>query len=517
MNPIIHLSCDPEHDVRRDPRRGAISALLGAALWVSPAVVNGQPQPPPTTTPAPAATTTPAPAATTTPTPAPVPESGFFFGGVGRVVAATDAEMGPGRDADIVLRGSRLDESTYIQMDLERQDHWESTGATTRVAVRLVVDAPTLHYNNARPWNINMSVRNAFVEERDLGVKGLSVWVGSRLYRGDNAELLDFWPLDWLNTLGGGVRYDLPSKRTYFAAHAGVNRPLSPYYLQTVERPPALNQPGAANVNLLDRQRLITSFKASHTVPVGEKGGVKGVLYGELHQLPSGTRETAEAGVVERLPHDAGYVVGAQISPFTGVDNGHVHAFLRYAGDLAAYGEFGAPTQPAPDGTARGAHELLFTLSGNYETGPLGLMAAGYVRSFRNASEQLDFADLDEGIFLVRPHLYLRDWGGVAVEASYQAQRRGKVPPPAEAGAEGAHPAASHHSASLVRLGLVPFLNAAGKGDFKRPQLRFIWLVTRRDEGAKALYPQDDVFSQRTWEHFIGLNVEWNIKASPAF
>ncbi|WP_438043980.1 carbohydrate porin [Sorangium sp. So ce128] len=537
--------------------RNLVCALLGAALCASPAVVHGQPLPPPTTpTPspgaAPADATAPPPetpaaaepaegaapapdaggaepaAAAIAPsqqpqqkeertTPPAPPESGFFFGGVGRAVAAMDGDGGPGRDADIVLRGSRLDESTFVQLDLERQDYWESTGATTRVAVRLAIDAPTLHYNNARPWNINTSLRNAFVEERDLGVKGLSVWIGSRLYRGDNSELLDFWPLDWLNTLGGGVRYDLPSKRTYFAAHAGINRPLTPYYLQTVERSPALNQPGTANVNLLDRQRLISSFKASHTVPVGEKGGVKGVLYGEVHQLPSGTRETAEAGVYERLPRDSGYVIGAQVSPFTGVNNGHLHLFLRYAGDLAAHGEFGTPTQPAPDGTASGAHELMFTMSGNYETGMLGLMASGYIRSFRNASEPFDFADLDEGIFVVRPHFYLRDWGGIAVEASYQAQRRGRVPPPAEPAAPGAHAAASHHSASLVRFGLVPFLNAAGKGDFKRPQFRFIWLVTRRDEGAKALYPQDDVFSQRTWEHFIGLNVEWNIKASPAF
>ncbi|WP_044986000.1 carbohydrate porin [Sorangium cellulosum] len=531
--------------------RSLACALLGAALCAAPSVAKGQPLPPPTApdqapeatdppaeTPAaaaPAQGAAPAPDAGGTgaaavppsqqpvqkeepsaPPPPPV-ESGFFFGAVSRAVAATDAELGPGRDADIVLRGSRLDESTFIQLDLERQDYWESTGATTRAAVRLVVDAPVLHYNNARPWNVNMSVRNAFVEERDLGVKGLSVWIGSRLYRGDNSELLDFWPLDWLNTLGGGVRYDLPSKRTYFAAHAGVNRPLTPYYLQTVERAPALNQPGTANVNLLDRQRLITSFKASHTVPVGEKGGVKGILYGELHQLPSGTRETAEAGVYERLPRDSGYVIGAQISPFTGVDNGHLHLFLRYAGDLAAHGEFGTPTQPAPDGTASGAHELMFTMSGNYETGKLGLMASGYVRSFRNASEQFDFADLDEGIFVVRPHYYIRDWGGIAVEASYQAQRRGRVPPPADPAAPGAHPGASHHSASLVRFGLVPFLNAAGKGDFKRPQLRFIWLMTRRDEGAKALYPQDDVFSKRTWEHFFGLNVEWIFKASPAF
>ncbi len=43
------------------------------------------------------------------------------------------------------------------------------------------------------------------------------------MYRGDDIYLLDFWPLDNLNTLGGGLAYtfldDLDVK-----LHAGVNQ-----------------------------------------------------------------------------------------------------------------------------------------------------------------------------------------------------------------------------------------------------------------------------------------------------
>lgn len=63
----------------------------------------------------------------------------------------------------------------------------------------------------------------------------------------------------------------------------------------------------------------------------------------------------------------------------------------------------------------------------------------------------------------------------------------------------------------------MPFLNAGGKGDLTRPQFRLIWILTRRDEGAKALYPRDDLFSQRTWEQFIGLGVEWEYKTNTVF
>ena len=37
----------------------------------------------------------------------------------------------------------------------------------------------------------------------------------------------------------------------------------------------------------------------------------------------------------------------------------------------------------------------------------------------------------------------------------------------------------------------------------------FIYQATFRDAGARALYPQDDVFNLRKVSHFIGLGAEW--------
>lgn len=507
--------------------------LLTTAICLSPSFAAGQSTPNATGIPGSGPEAAPAPAAAPSTEaakeapkkreeqakkePPSVPESGFFFGSNGRAVAGTNPDLSAPRDADIVRWGSRLDETTYLQMDVQRQDYWPSTGATTRGVVLLAVQGPIFHYNN--DWNIRMAVRNLFVEERDLGEKGLSVWIGSRMYRGDYSDLLDFWPLDWLNTVGGGVRYELPSKLTYFAVHGGVNQPNTRFFFQAVDREPSLNRPGMTPVNILDRQRILSSFKVSHTIPTGPKSSVKGVLYGEAHATPSGEREKDEEtpGVNEDLPADSGYVVGVQLSAYTEKNKNHMHLFVRYAGGMAAFGELGTPSQLGPDGTSAGARDLRVTWSGNLETGPLGLMVAGYVRSFRNASPEFDDDDLDEGIVMARPHFYIRDWVGVAAEASYQAQQRGGVPPPADPVGEPSSPAESSHRASVVRFGLMPFLNAAGKGDLLRPQFRLIWLATRRDEGAKALYPRDDVFSRRNWEHFIGLAVEWDTKTKTAF
>jgi len=50
----------------------------------------------------------------------------------------------------------------------------------------------------------------------------LAVWAGARMYRGDDIYLLDFWPLDSLNTYGGGVA--VRPGRSEAAVHVGMNR-----------------------------------------------------------------------------------------------------------------------------------------------------------------------------------------------------------------------------------------------------------------------------------------------------
>lgn len=443
------------------------------------------------------------------------PETGFFLGSYGRAVSATDLRKRPGRDADIVARGSRLDEGSYVEIDVQRQDYWKATGATTRAVVTLGATGPLFHYSS--DFTVRMAVRNLFLQANNIMTKGLSAWVGSRMYRGDDSYLLDFWPLDNLNTMGGGARYDFASGRTFVAWHAGLNQPNTGYFKQLVTRTPPLNQTGTTTISVLDRQKFITSFKASHIIPRG-KGGVKLVGYAEIHDIPSGQRETEIKGTFETLPQDYGGVVGAQIGAFTGTDASHVNLFIRYAGGSAAYGEFGSPTQLAPNRTSAGARELWITMSGNWETGSLGLMAAAYFRSFRNASPALDFADVDEGIVMARPHFFLADWGGLAVEASYQAQQRGiRSQAQSEPGSPIPPPSNEPFLAGVTRFGLIPFLSPAGKGSYSRPQLRIMYVLTHRDDAARMLYAKDDLFSLRPWEHFFGVGVEWWFNAQTTY
>jgi maltoporin len=508
-------------------RTGRAALLSAACLALTARAAAQQPaEPPPDAKPAaPATTSEPAPPAPPAPSdassppppappaPSPLPDvpplspskGAFSFGSYGRMVAATDLHGRPGRDANIVAHGSRLDEGNYVELELRRDDYWNVTKTGTRLVATLAIESPMFQYTGT--FNIQMAVRNLYLEARGFAGTNLSVWAGSRMYRGDDIYLLDYWPLDNLNTVGGGARYDF-SPNTYIAAQYGISQPTTDFFIQSVSAPQPFDNPNAANVLILNRQELEGSLKASHIVRVGEKGGIKGVLYTEIHQLPHGQFQL-QAGDYETLPGDLGYVIGAQIGAFSGKRDTHVNLFVRYAGGLAAYGDFTTPDQLAPDKTTNGAHELVVALGGNYETGPLGLMVGAYVRSFRNASPSLNFEDVDEGIIALRPHVFFGELGGIAVEGSYQAQERGVLPL-----TSGGKPGSGPLKPAEWRVGVVPFLSPAGRGDYARPQFRLIYAMTGRNQDARALYPSTDVYSLRTVEYFLGLGAEWWFNSS---
>jgi hypothetical protein len=434
------------------------------------------------------------------PPPAPepaYPRSSFSFGSYGRVVVSSDLRGGSGRDADVVAHGSRIDEGTYAELELRRDDDW-SPELTSRIVSTLAIAGPLFHYDGQ--FDARIAVRNLYVEERGIGDRGLSAWAGSRMYRGDDIYLLDFWPLDNLNTVGGGVRFDTRDDRSFVAWQVGMNRVESRLQFDLIERPAPQNQPGTVRFPLLDRPRVVSSLKLGHILPViGERGGVKGLLYGEVHRLPSGERER-QPGVIEELPGDSGTLLGAQIGLFTGIRDTFVNLFFRHGRGLAAYGELATPEGTSPERTVEGAHETLIGLSGNWESELFAVVVGGYFRSFREPTpERFRFGNLDEGILVARPHVFLGEHAGVAVEGSYQAQQRGILSIVTN----------EPLKAELWRFGVMPYLSPSGAGVFKRPQIRVIWAITRRNDDARSLYATDDTAARRKVDQFLGIGAEW--------
>ena len=516
--------------------------LLSMAILVAfPATARAQAEPPPSDAPAPPAgspssasgastdapSTAPAPpssavdssrdvAPPATPPPAPpgegaalappasAPSGHFEFGSYGRVRIASDGRGGTGRQANVVAHGTRIDEESYAELELRREDTF-TPDIRTKVVATLALFPPFFHFSGDATQQIAM--RNLFAQ----GTYGpWTMWVGSRMYRGDDIYLLDWWPLDNQNTVGGGAGVTLPDNDTMVQAHVGMQRLDNAYQHQDIQVVAPFGV-GAQTITKLDRPRLVETLKATHFfrhVPLRgmAKAGFKVIVYGEAHELSAGTvRDTITNNEDRPVPSDSGWLVGTQLGFWTGERDTHVNLFFRHARGVAAYDPLAVPTTFANDKTTSGSTETLVAIGANYERDMFGVVAGGYLRAFRDGDPSpTSTQKYDEGTLVVRPQVYIGEHFGVAVEGSFQERRLAILDPKANAPLV----------ASALRGGIIPYFSPSGRGTYKRPQLRIIYAVTARSDGARALYPAEDIFATRKTEHFIGLGAEWWFNSS---
>ncbi|HEU4411932.1 MAG TPA: extracellular solute-binding protein, partial [Polyangiaceae bacterium] len=517
------------------PAGGAVAGVGAAPVAVAPATVGVVVAPGPAAAPATGVVVAPGPVAA--PAAGAVPEvkpatpelvHQFDFGSYGRAIGSINSRGNGTRNADIMLltNGSRLDESSYTELEFRRTDEWLLPNATqpikTRILITPAIGGDVFHYTGK--FSASMAVRNLAAEVKGIGHPGLLLWAGSRMYRGDDIFVLDFWPLDNLNTIGGGAKLELPSL-TKIALHWGVHRIDDPFLNQQVTRPLPLGRPGTTQVSLLDRPRAISSLRVEQGLALAGKATMKFVGYSELHYINGGRQQQVDptadpavtpqpSGPITALPSDSGYVIGAQIGWSLGERATFANLVVRYARGLAAYQDLVVPFERTPEGTTDGAREARVALWNNYEVGPIAVMSAALARSFRTAvPDKQSYQGVDEAVFITRPHFFFTEAVGVFLEGTLELQRR-----LAGAKADGSQRTVS---GNLWRIGVVPFVSPTGKGTFARPQIRAIYHMSVRDSGARSYYAKDDPFSRHSVEHFFGLGVEWwynyqNLATAPA-
>jgi maltoporin len=444
--------------------------------------------------------------------PPPLEPGHFEFGSYGRIGIASDLRGGTGRPANIVAYGTRIDEDSYAELELRREDSYKDK-ITNKMVATLALFPPFFHFSGNEATAI--AVRNLYDQAT---YDRWTLWIGSRMYRGDDIYLLDWWPLDNQNTIGGGVGVDLPptsAGETRVAAHVGMQRLGNPAQFEQV---PEVAPFGVTPVSttVLDRPRIIETLKITqlvHNTPVhkmfdSEKPGFKFILYGELHEISAGVEQISTSTAVPvqtPYPSDVGYLIGGEIAYWTGQRDTFIQLFFREARGLAAYDPLSEPTTFNLSRTTAGASETLIALGGNVEGGMFGLLYAGYLRFFRDADpDPVSINKYDEGTVVLRPQAYFGQHWGLALEGSYQARRYAELDPST----------GTPLIAGEWRGGVMPYFSPAGRGSYVRPQLRIIYAITARNQAAKDLYPAADVFSQRSIEHYLGLQAEWWFNSS---
>lgn len=423
-------------------------------------------------------------------------QSGFFFGSYGRISAVSNLRGGLGREADIVAFNPRIDEDLYFELELRREDELVGN-LRSRVVATLAFTGEFFHLDSE--FDENIAVRNLFAEVQNALVDDLSLWVGSRMWRGDDVYLLNFWPLDNLNTVGGGFDYQMLDQRLELRFAVGLARPDDPFHRQvdgTVANAGFL----PADVVVLDRPRTTVAAKATYFL-FGRRveRGAKLSLYAEGHFLPEG-RRNIEFGITEVLPRDGGYVLGGQLGGWDVGNRAFVNLFFRYARGLGAYNPLGVPFRVGGVMDTQRAREALVALSANWETGPFGVQIGGYYRNFRDADPNVfDRNHMAEGAVNLRPHVWVGDHAGLSADLSYQALQMSALDEVTGKIVRG----------GVTKIGFIPFYSPFGRGTYTRPHLRIIYALTIRDDGAQRLYPLEDPRSRQTLEHFLGVGAEW--------
>ncbi len=546
----------------RFARAALVLALLANEVWAQQAPAGGAPaepgsdRPPETSPPTDKPAPSPQPIATDAPPPSPTPEvgkdqlkdprsvappverapelrvardepdaigsptfvdrhhpsaAGFRFGSYGRVLAGTDMRGGKPDKILVVAHGPRIVEDSYLELEFSYGFLRKGTDndIVIRPVITLAFDGTLFH--DTGEFDAQPALRNMFLDGRLRD--DLSLWVGSRMYRGDDIYLFDYWPLDDINTVGAGIQYTPRvhiaggEERMEGAAHVGFNRLDNPFQFQEIEVPNPVQ--GATIVDQLNRQRIVTSATVAYvSLPSGAGPGAKLKLHGEYHALPSGTRKRAD-GTFEQLPADSGFLVGAELGAFGLSDNKdyrrHLNLFLRYAKGLAAFDELAPPTSFGPTLETSRANELSFGVSGNYDFSLGNVMLGALSRRFIDADANT--TDSDDGweyAIDARPLVRVVPDFFVGADVSYQARFPNGLN----------NITLRAEDPSVFQIAPMLVWSPMGPSAYDRPQIRLVYRAAYLNDGARNLYVPDDPRHAQKTQHFLGLQAEWWFNSS---
>jgi maltoporin len=436
-------------------------------------------------------------ALTAIPSPA-LAQEGFSFGSYGRVTAGSDLRGSTPEPVNVVTHGTRVVETSYVELDVYYRKVVSGEIAVRTVTTLAILGDP-FHYTGS--FDARLAIRNLFAEA-ETGA-GLSFWVGSRMVRGDDIYLLDFWPLDESNIVGAGASWVNEAARLHVGAHVGVNRLLDALTLQTQTVPdPEL---GGTMVTTLDRQRFTGALQS--TVRWDGPSFLpswKAKVYLEAQAMSAGERERTD-GSIEELPSSFGWIAGAQVGAW-GFASGRSHAnlFARVGFGLAAYPDLAAPWGFDDARGTDGARELVVGWSANLELPRFGALLGGYARWFQSAAEAEDASNGWEWIADARPWVAIHGPLHAAVDVSYQARLPGAMSASALDAIE----------PSVFQIAPMILLTPTGPGSYARPQLRLVYRAAHLDDDALELYAPDDPRRDHPWVHFLGVQAEWWVNST---
>jgi maltoporin len=372
--------------------------------------------------------------------------------------------------------GGRLEEGDYLQPGIRY--HLKKAQAEGDTTVDLVADFEIFSLNgaivsdlaNGDINDIKIMPLQAYIEAKNVLSPGLTLWIGSNLYRKNDIHICDYFYFNSLPGQGVGAYYGgldvavltQTGASGFFATdlNAGMPAPVTPAIVQ--------------------RQR--TMFIGQYKVPLGH-----GTTYvqglGELHVVPrSGdTKRDAPPNV---NPADYGAVGGVKVHLDLGNGN-FSDASARYGNRIANGAQSGGSTyqtfgQPSIDGTFRGGYGIELVEHFQWNVDKL-VSVNGYAT-----------AHFSRG------------------STSYVAP-----PDPLDPSAEGTFQARKDEgraTGTLVKLSVAPTVVPTGeRSNWARPEMRLIYTLGLYNQAAidQRMSPYTQTMGPNKVAHFLGVRTEW--------
>ena len=418
----------------------------------------------------------------------------------GQVVAGKYMNLG-----DHKAIGGRLEEGDYLEPGIRY--HIKKAQKDGDTTVDLVTDFEIFSLNgalisdlaNGDISDIKIMPLQAYIEAKNVLTPGLTLWIGSNLYRKNDIHICDYFYFNSLPGQGVGAYYGgldvavltQTGASRFFATdlNAGMPAPVTPAIVQ--------------------RER--TMFIGQYKVPFGD-----GTTYvqglGEFHVVPRAgdAKRDAPASV---NPADYGAVAGVKLHLDLGGGK-FSDASARVGNRIANGAESGGSTyqtfgEPSIDGSYRGAYGVELVEHFQWNVGDLvavnGYATAHYSRG--STSFVPPVADMDPSAvvgvpntrldysFGARPTFYLSDQLHLITEGTFQARKD-------EGRATG----------TAVKLSVAPTVVPTGeRSNWARPEMRLIYTLGLYNQAAvdQRMSPYLQTMGPTKVAHFLGVRTEW--------
>jgi maltoporin len=403
--------------------------------------------------------------------------------------------------------GGRFEENDYLE--LATALHFNPKTSETKTTV-INVQARFAFYttqgqlignvSNKSIGGITTALPELFAEAKNINGSDWSVWMGARLFRGDDIHIIDHFYFDDHSGQGVGIQRKNTKFSVIFTGSIDTTSTLPPnFYLNIVNGTPTLGL----------RNRYISVLE--HQIQV-KKGYLK--LMGEFQRLPSGIAK--DATTQYSYPADYGFVLGAKYnkSISTKLPGSFNAVSARYGTGIANGGDGGSSrtytTYGAPNletNSFSKANSFAFTetfllnLSKKYSLNGYAIYtkSRGASDSLNKAPDylgkQLLFNRKQDIAFGARGTYYVNNWFHLLHELDFAWRKDG-----------------TQDFAQMTKFTIAPTIVPGAKREvWERPHFRFVYSVAYYNEfAADSLYsPYLAQSGTKNWGQYVGVKMEY--------